>query len=1783
MSVTMIDFDKHEHNDLISINVRVNEILQSDGDKRVYRFSVTTTDSKSLKLSIWGGSPAVNIDWEEGNWYQMEDVLIKKWSSEVELNGTDNTTAEQINPPKKQNPGTVQHTNPRANTDTTVLHVGPVNYASSNITTDRRQEFQRAFESTINLAIQFDVDAIVVTGQLFATQSPTNKNVTALRDSLDELRDAGIPLLLAGSPRDGEFELVDELAEDGLIKLLSGSPEVIGDLAIYGTSPAEEADVVAEMRSIDPIPPEAESAVLAVAGTVSPPVPEAEVTAETLRSTSPVPIETILAGNRKHRKSHPPVGDSGCHVYQAGPIEFLLRKWVTKQPPEYPCTVRIIGPSTTKEVPLPHRPFVMYRVESPSTDELPILKEVIEADGRTVLVELVGPKGPEPLAKQALEKWLRKQTPVSKVWEERSKSAIDRPLNVETPTAEPAVELPEQLPAESDETVTEQIEGAESGGSTKTESDVSASASSASDETEASITTNSRLYLTPCDNPVLNQYFEKTVLTGIPEVIDNEYTTDEMGSGLYVWGVPEQKIKQYKQMGAGDFVLFYTAEGKYEYAAQIIGTEQNPDLIKSLKRKFESINIDVKGLERWEYCIYLEQPFQVDIESSSVSDYAGHTRHKPFNYTRLNRKGRKGIRQEYGSIEGYLQSHRIGESGQAPDQTESTLDNEIGSTEELINLLSRQTGSTESAIGRDVSKLDKRDIPLTTIKQTVKEKHGSTSNSILSVDGVGIVRAARLHEAGYDTIESLATAPVSELADVYEISSSTARVMKDHVEELQSGENIGKQIASQSGSDLDSIEKTLRVVAATGVPRSEAKPIVSDLHTDLSLLDIDGLQRRAAYHLVDHGYRTPEDIAEANATELIKVPQIGDGNVDTIQQNAAEFAASIGGESTNNSQNQPANNPAESGAETPELPSDTPPNIEQLAEISGLNKGHIRDTIRQLELTGCSPNEAREHYCNYLVDMIRGQGVFALTGVGPLSGRELIELGMTEIEDLATIDSQQVASETKLSLDQISEIQEAARNKKYDRMGTGNSELAEQLINIYSPERNESKSDSEERVTQETKPNSKKGGSRGSSPDPKKETTKKAKSESEKRITRERASELLERSVGKKAEFRRQQWEAINKLANDRDQLLLVQRTGWGKSTVYFIATKAIRDDGGSPTLIISPLLSLMRDQIKNAEEELGLSALTINSRNEDDWENIYDAIVNGNCDIVLVSPERLRNQEFRDRVLAKMDDGFGMLVVDEAHCISDWGHDFRPDYQRVTRILDRLPSNVPVAATTATANDRVVDDITTQLAGLEPIRGDLVRDSLKIQAINMGDREKRLAWLAENLPEGDRAGIVYCLTKDDVRRVAEWLPQHGYDVKAYHGGLDTEKRQKREQMLLDNEVDALVATNALGMGFDKPDLKYVIHFQRPQNLIRYYQEIGRAGRDLDTAHAVVLSGSDDDDTAEYFIDSSFPNADNFEGVLSTIEAASDSLSKWDIRKKSDASQVSRCLQMLEVDGAIERTDDGYVRTANQWEYKTEKFEKITEQRYAELQRIQTFMETDRCLTLFIDEQLDGQMTEPCGRCANCAGDFYPRTVSDQKLIEQAIEHYQNSGIQPISNRVYRYLENGGRKKIPSENQLETGRSLSVYDEPGWGTLVREGKYETGRFDNSLVSGAVDVIETEWDPSPYPEWITYIPSESTEGLIADYASRLAEKLDIEIIDCVRPVRDTQPQKELSGSAEKCDNVRNAFEITGPIKPGPVLLVDDIVASRWTLTEAGRQLAQAGSGSVYPFALAKRRG
>ena len=342
------------------------------------------------------------------------------------------------------------------------------------------------------------------------------------------------------------------------------------------------------------------------------------------------------------------------------------------------------------------------------------------------------------------------------------------------------------------------------------------------------------------------------------------------------------------------------------------------------------------------------------------------------------------------------------------------------------------------------------------------------------------------------------------------------------------------------------------------------------------------------------------------------------------------------------------------------------------------------------------------------------------------------------------------------------------------------------------------------------------------------------------------------------ATFRPGQLEAIEHVVAGKGRLLVVQKTGWGKSFVYFIATQLLREAGLGPALLISPLLALMRNQIA-AAERMGVRAETINSDNTERWREVEASVNRDEVDILLISPERLANARFVNEVLAGLADRLALFVIDEAHCISDWGHDFRPHYRLIGRVVRTLPANLRLLATTATANDRVVADL-VEVIGPEVrvSRGGLARPSLALQTIRMPSQAHRLAWLAEQLPAVVGSGIIYTLTVRAAELVAAWLQSRGLAVRAYTAA--SEHRDQLEQELLNNEVKALVSTSALGMGFDKPDLSFVIHYQAPGSVVAYYQQVGRAGRELEAAYGVLLSGTEDTNITNYFIGSAFPN-----------------------------------------------------------------------------------------------------------------------------------------------------------------------------------------------------------------------------------------------------------------------------------------------------------------------------------
>ena len=677
------------------------------------------------------------------------------------------------------------------------------------------------------------------------------------------------------------------------------------------------------------------------------------------------------------------------------------------------------------------------------------------------------------------------------------------------------------------------------------------------------------------------------------------------------------------------------------------------------------------------------------------------------------------------------------------------------------------------------------------------------------------------------------------------------------------------------------------------------------------------------------------------------------------------------------------------------------------------------------------------------------------------------------------------------------------------------------------------------------------------------------------RYDAERAVELLRVGSGLPgAQFREGQEEAIRQVVEGRGKLLVVQKTGWGKSFVYFIAAKLLREGGAGLSLLISPLLALMRNQIA-AAERMGVRAATINSNNPDEWDAVMAQTRNDAVDILLVSPERLGNEDFSENFLPDIAGRIPLLVIDEAHCISDWGHDFRPDYRRIERIARNLPPNVPVLGTTATANSRVLDDLSAVLGpDIEIMAGDLSRPSLLLQTIKMPRRDARLAWLAERLPEISGAGIIYTLTIRDAHQVADWLQSQGLEVRAYTGRLDNLERVELEQALLDNRLKALVATTALGMGYDKPDLGFVIHYQVPGSVVAYYQQVGRAGRGVAAAYGILLSGREDTDITDYFIDRAFPTQDEVGQILEALRRSPDGLSVPQLLAEVNISRgrIEQAVKLLSLESPAP-----IVKQGPRWRLTAaplpgsfwERADRLVELRHEEQRQMQEYLELTTGHMEFLIDALDGRpeaIQQP-------PLEPLPTTVSPA-TEQRAVEFLRRASL-PIPPR--RQWAPGNR--IPPQHQAQEGRALCAWGDGEWGRLVRAGKYADGRFSDELLEASLNLIQG-WNPAPAPRWVTCIPSARQPGLVSDFAQRLAAGLGLPFREVLSKTDARPPQKDMANSAQQARNVEGSLAVAAnQLLPEPVLPVDDMVDSRWTLTFAAWLLRASGSGEVWPFVLA----
>ncbi len=679
-------------------------------------------------------------------------------------------------------------------------------------------------------------------------------------------------------------------------------------------------------------------------------------------------------------------------------------------------------------------------------------------------------------------------------------------------------------------------------------------------------------------------------------------------------------------------------------------------------------------------------------------------------------------------------------------------------------------------------------------------------------------------------------------------------------------------------------------------------------------------------------------------------------------------------------------------------------------------------------------------------------------------------------------------------------------------------------------------------------------------------------------ITDTEIYQSLREAYGVNAKFKSGQLEAIRSVV-DGQRSLVVQKTGWGKSLVYFLSTKLLREHGSGPTIVISPLLSLMRNQVE-AAERFGLKASTINSSNRTQLTEIIDEILNNQVDILFISPERLSDSWFTEKILPKIPNGLGMIVIDEAHCISDWGHDFRPDYRRISRVLKLLPSSIPVLATTATANNRVVRDIVEQLQiNLQIYRGSLTRNSLRLQNIVMEKKSERFSWLAKNVPNFKGSGIIYCSTIQDCELLAKWLTICGISAEAYHGQLKPAEREQLEQRLIKNEVKVLVANLALGMGFDKDDIGFVIHFQIPASLIAYYQQIGRAGRKLKNAYIVLLHGIEDKSIQEYFIRNAFPPKWMFVEVEKALAASDHGLTRNQIAEQVNipVNKINDVLKILGIEQAVIKEGSTYIRTTYPFQLDEQRLESVRVNKTDELNRMLDYVYEKGCLMQFIAKELDDLEAQPCGKCANCTAPFISVKL-DEASVTEAMEFLKTDYMEIKPRERW---SNG--KHISSSERCEKGFVLSRYGDYGWGKIVRDGKYKTGRFHDTLVKASAKILIKELleKNSGLDFAITYIPSFNQPALVKDFATRLAKELGLPLLDILEKTEQRPAQKNMENSFQQEKNVQGSLKVVGS---NPVdyllILVDDMVDSGWTFTVAGMILKGAGYEKVYPFALSR---
>jgi ATP-dependent DNA helicase RecQ len=661
--------------------------------------------------------------------------------------------------------------------------------------------------------------------------------------------------------------------------------------------------------------------------------------------------------------------------------------------------------------------------------------------------------------------------------------------------------------------------------------------------------------------------------------------------------------------------------------------------------------------------------------------------------------------------------------------------------------------------------------------------------------------------------------------------------------------------------------------------------------------------------------------------------------------------------------------------------------------------------------------------------------------------------------------------------------------------------------------------------------------------------------------------------AGPDAYPRPDQARAVEHLVEGRRRVLVVQATGWGKSAVYWAATAALRATGAGPTLVVSPLLALMRDQIA-AAERAGLRAATVNSTNVEEWGDVLAALRSGQTDVLLISPERLSNPSFAAQ-LPELLAQCGLLVIDEAHCVSDWGFDFRPDYQRLTRTLLALSPDTPVLATTATANQRVTTDVARQLGeDTVTLRGSLARSSLRLSVVPYLSPLERYAWLAEALRSLPGSGIVYVLTVAETERVAGFLLEQGLDVAAY--SAQTTNRVELEDRLRDNTIKALVATSALGMGYDKPDLAFCVHLGSPASPVAYYQQVGRAGRALEDAQAILVPAESDERIWDFFATSGIPDEQQVERILEALGDAVQTLPGLESATGIRRGRLETLLKILAVDDVVSREPGGWAATGRPWYFDEQKWRALRSVRAAEAGLMRAYAHGDGCLMEFLQQALDDPDPQPCGRCSVCRGTTLPAPGASASpgMVDAARRYFRGQDVVVEPRKLWPSGLPDRKGKITF---LMPGRALAFADDPAWNDELAALGQQDAPAPSVIMEGLVDVLR-RWSRSwERPVAVVGMPSRRYPVLVRSVAEHIAAVGRLPLVHALT-VSGPPPAVDAASAVRAKDLLYRTALIPGVHFTGPVLLVDDTIRTRWTATVAAALLADAGATAVLPLAI-----